>query len=158
MKINHFINNQGFTLIEMMITITLLVFILFIGSSLTRSWIDQSQVNSAINTLQDAISQTKAIAIRNTNNTTMQEASASMCIYDKSIKIVYGICPSLEPSNAIQSFSIASGITIKQGNDPLHCMDFNYVGALVPASSCSTTSTPTLTIGKNNETAEIVIR
>lgn len=158
MKENTYIKHQGFTLIELMITIALLSFILMIGSSLTRSWVDQSQVNSAINTVQDAVSQTKAIAIRNTNNTTMQQASASMCIYDQSIKIVYGICPSLEPSNAIQSFAISSGITIKQGNDPLFCMDFNYVGVLVPASSCTTTSTPTLTIGKNNESAEIVIR
>lgn len=149
---------KGFTLIEMMITIALLGFILMIGSSLTRAWIDQSQVNNAIHTIQDAVSQTKAIAIRNTNNTTLEQAAASLCIYDTSIKIVYGNCPSVEPINAIQSFPLSSDISIKDGNTPLFCMDFNYVGILVPASNCTTTATPTLTIGKNNESAEIIIR
>lgn len=155
---NTYFKIQGFTLIELMITIALLSFILMIGSSLTRAWVDQSQVNSAINTVQDAVSQTKAIAVRNTHNTTMQQASASMCIYDTSIAIVHGSCPSTEPTHPVQSFPISNGIHIKNGSEELFCMDFNYVGVLVPNSTCIDTATPTLTIGKNNEHAEIVIR
>lgn len=167
-KINRFIRSQtGFTLIELMITITVLTILLFIGSSLTRAWIDQSQVNNAISSIQNAISQAKAKAIRNKNNTSFNEAAASVCIYPWQdslepkpktvIKVVYGSCPLDEPDDALQSFEL-SNITIQQGAASLNCLDFNYLGTLVSDSRCSNISNPTLTIGKNNETATIIIR
>lgn len=158
---------NGFTLIELMITITILTILLFVGSSLTRSWIDQSQVNNAISSVQNAIFQAKTKAIRNKNNTTFNEAAASVCIYPWQkpsqpnpktvVKVVHGSCPHDEPEDALQSFEL-SNITIMQGATSLNCLDFNYVGVLISGSTCSNTSNPTLTIGKNNETATIVIR
>ncbi|WP_436913946.1 pilus assembly FimT family protein [Acinetobacter schindleri] len=150
--------HTGFTLIELMITITVLAIILMIGSSLTRSWIDQSQVNNAVSALQEAVTQTKAIAIRNTHNTTLQEASASLCIYGSTIQIIHGSCPSIESNTALQTFSLSEGVSIKENANELRCMDFNYIGVIVPGSTCLTTAPPTLIVGKNNESAEITIR
>lgn len=147
----------GFTLIELMITITLLGVILMMGTSLTRAWIHQSQVNSALKTVQEATTQTKAFALRNTHNTGINEPSASLCLYNSTIKIIYGICPTIEPSDVIQTFELSKGISIKEGTDTFICMEFNYVGVVLPSSTCTHSTNPTLTIGKNNENAEIVI-
>mgnify|MGYP005830621547 CR=1 FL=1 len=81
MKLNHLKKQHpaqsGFTLIELMITITVMTIVLFMGSSLTSAWIDQSQVNNATSSIQSAISQAKALALCNTNNTPLTAAAAS---------------------------------------------------------------------------------
>lgn len=153
-----------------MITITVMTIILFMGSSLTSAWIDQSQVNYATSSIQSAISQAKAIALRNKHNTTLNETAASICLYPwqtstpstppapkTAIKVIYGSCPTSEPSDAIYSISL-SNISVTQGITYFNCLDFNYIGVLTPSSSCSATATPTLTVRKNNETATIIIR
>ncbi|WP_171501070.1 pilus assembly FimT family protein [Acinetobacter wanghuae] len=172
-KRQHIMPQKGLTLIELMITISLITIVLFMGSSLTSAWIDQSQVNNATSSIQNAISQAKAIALRNKNNTTLNETAASVCLYPwqtspppsspnppapkKVIKVIYGSCPISEPSEAIYSV-ILPDINVIQGATYLNCLDFNYIGVLTPSSTCSATANPTLTIGKNNETATIVIR
>lgn len=167
MKLNHLKKQHpaqsGFTLIELMITITVMTIVLFMGSSLTSAWIDQSQVNNATSSIQSAISQAKALALRNTNNTPLTAAAASACLTSTSsqnvIKVVRGECASATAS--VQEMPISNRITIKEdpnSSDQITCISFNSIGVVVPVSGCLTSSNPTLTIGKNNETATIIIR
>ncbi len=154
---------QGFTLIELMLTITVMTIVLFIGSSLTSAWVDQSQVNNATSSIQNAISQAKALALRNTNNTPLTDAAASACLESDAtkniLKVVRGACtPS---TTAVQVMPISNRITIKEDpNSPqqITCISFNSIGVVVPVTGCLASSNPTLTIGKNNESATIVIR
>ena len=80
MKIQHPTTQTGFTLIELMITIALFSILLMLGSSLTRTWVDRSQVNSALTTFKTAVTQAKASALRNTNNQLISNSSVSVCL------------------------------------------------------------------------------
>lgn len=158
------IQQKGLTLIELMITISLITIVLFMGSSLTSAWIDQSQVNNATSSIQNAISQAKALALRNKDNTPLSAAAASVCLTSESsenvIKIVIGECTTA--TSTVQSMPISNRVTIKEdpnSTEQVTCISFNSIGVVIPISPhCLTSSNPTLTIGKNNETATIVIR
>ena len=160
-------NQQGFTLIELMITLTILSILIFIGSGLTRSWVDRSHVNNASQQLKNAIAQAKVAALRNPHSIGLHNTAVSLCLDDitHSINVIRlnhsstSVCSTATPNALLQTFKIAQGINIKQSNSNLICLRFTAAGMLDTSSgsSCSTNTNFTFKVEKNHENADLFV-
>ncbi|WP_159516611.1 prepilin-type N-terminal cleavage/methylation domain-containing protein [Acinetobacter sp. 18QD2AZ41W] len=158
----------GFTLIELMITITVLSILLLIGSALTRSWVDRSQINSGISTLKNTVAQAKTAALRNTNNQPLNHPAVSVCwnALSHTLSVLRLAQNSSDLCNVASAdhtvlfnSSLAQGIVIRQDQTAFQCLAFNAAGVLIaPAgSSCVNSSSLSLKVEKNNENAEFTL-
>lgn len=156
---------QGFTLVELMITIAVLSIILMMGTALTRSWIDRSQVTHAMSAFKSAVNQAQAAALRNTNNQPTNSASVSVCwnANNSTMRIVrvakgsQQVCQDVAENTVLQTISLPKGLAIQQGNIAFQCISFNSAGVVIVAASsnCISDTKSTFKVGKNNETADL---
>lgn len=169
-----FRQQQGFTLIELMITLVILAVLLFMGTNLTRSWVDRSQVDGAMASVKNAVSQAKSAALRNTNNQPTNYAAASVC-YDQTNNTLNVVRAAREANNAclvttedapeqnyiLNRFPLAKGITLKVGNTNFECLSFNSAGVLVSADgvngTCSNQLNLKIDVEKNDEEVQVSI-
>ena len=168
MKISQLLPRQlGFTLIELMITITILAILLVMGSSLTQTWIDRSQVNNTITIVKNTMLQAKVAALRNPYNSLSNTPSVSVCLDSSNIlHIIRANIASTEPcsttsanNSLLQSTPLASGISIKHGTVLFACLSFNSRGMITPNTdpNCSTLTHLDFEVKKNHESADIKI-
>lgn len=160
-------NQQGLTLIELMITVTILSILVFIGSSITNSWVDRSHVNNASQQLKNAVTQAKAAALRNPNNIALQDTAVSLCLNQTQHRIdvirlntaTASVCDTTAPNTLLQSFSLSKGINIKQNNSNFVCLRFTAAGMLntTTGSSCSVDTNFNFKVEKNHENADLFI-
>lgn len=163
-----FSNTQrGITLIELMIVITVLAILLFMGTSLTRSWIDRSQVNSTLNILKNNVQQAKVMALRNPENQALNQAAIHLCL-DETHNSLHIVRPKADTTNecdlsssnnvVLQSTSLATDVFIQHAGSPLECLAFNAAGVLVSTGGhCASQSQLRFKVGKNNESADITL-
>lgn len=167
-------SQHGFTLIELMITITVLAFLLFIGSSLTRAWVDRSQVDNGFSSLKNAIFQARSAALRNTNNQPTSYPAATVC-YDKTVNKInivrsaaYATNPCLvsndnDPSQnyLLQELPLAKDVKLKVSGNDFNCLAFNSAGVIVAAAAssgaCSNQSGLVIRIEKNDENTSYAV-
>ena len=165
---------HGFTLIELMITIAILAILLFVGSSLTRAWVDRGHVDSAISAVKNATFQARAAALRNTNNQPSAFAAASVC-FDRTnqkilvVRAAQFATDSCTPSasNAtdgnyiLQSIPLDINVNLTVNSADFNCLSFNSAGILVNSSystqACSNFPDIKITITKNKEIADVQI-
>ena len=164
----------GFTLIELMITLVVLAILLLLGTNLTRSWIDRSQVDGGMASVKNAVSQAKSAALRNTNNQPTSYAAASVC-FDSNNNTLNVVRAASQANNAclittedapeqnyiLNRFALAKGVTLKVGNADFECLSFNSAGVLVDAvgsnASCSNQLSLKIDIEKNDEKVQVSI-
>ena len=72
-------NSRGFTLIELMITITLFGILLFVGVPLTQSWTNSAYQRDAAGLLKQGLSRAKSIALRNQGKVQDTAPAAILC-------------------------------------------------------------------------------
>lgn len=173
MKINNPNMHMGFTLIELIITIAVLSILLMAGTALTRSWVDRSQVNSALATFKTAVYQAKASALRNTNNQPLNNSAVTVCFdsTNSTLNIIRtavnsnDVCtvPAGSPPSSdnilLRTMPLSKDVFIQQGSTSFECLSFNSAGILVKATgtSCINDVTAAFKVGKNDETAEFKI-
>ena len=155
---------QGFTLVELMITLTILTLVLLMAASLGRSWIDRSQVTNGMVSFQTAVQQAQALALRNSQNQPFNQAAVSVCWNaDQSLlQIIRAaqnstqVCKSTAPNQVLQNITLSKDLAIKYGTQPFQCISFNSAGVLVliAGSGCVNETKSTFKVGKNNETAD----
>lgn len=165
---------RGLTLIELMITISILIFLLFVGSSLTNAWVARSQIDNGISSLKNAVFQARAAALRNTNDQPTSYPAVGVCwdASKKEINIVRAASYSTDAclvavgntpaqNYILQTFALSNGITLTVNNSAFECLAFNSSGILVAATgtsgACSIQSNLEIKIEKNNENAQIKI-
>lgn len=160
MKVLH--NSKGFTLVELMIVISIVGALLLVGSSLTSSWVDGSKVNDATSALKNAVSQARVNALRNSNNKLLSEPTVSVCIEDGSIKIISVgtnatlVCESVT-SSLIQDISIPKSISITQNGSDVKCITFNPAGLVLSFPGCTNNTNDKIIIERNGENSEFNI-
>jgi Tfp pilus assembly protein FimT len=139
----------GFTLVEVLIVIGVIMTLLLVGVPLTTAWIDSSQVNQASATLKSAGAQAKAAALRNTQNKTTGTATASLCFNanNRTLSVVLGTCSS---TTVLRNYALAKGVNIKVGNNNFSCITFDSVGLVITQPNC-VTDTVNFKVKKNNE-------
>lgn len=157
---------DGFTLIELMITIAIVGVLLLSVTGLTRSWVDRSQVNSAKSSLENAILQAKTLGLRNKDNKLFTVPSVTVCIKQdvNAIQVIQvdtnltGLCDTAG-NILLKTYSIAQGISITQNNNSVQCLSFNALGMQIYAagSTCINDFSTNFNIGKNNENVTLSI-
>lgn len=151
----------GFTLIELMIVVSLIGALMVVGSSLTTGWVASAQINNASAAMKNAVYQARIAALRNAGNKNTDQPAASVCIEDGVIKVVAisnimttVVCETAY-NKATQKLSIAKGASITQGGTALSCMTFGPTGLALPFAGCSTDLTNKIKIEKSGESVEI---
>lgn len=154
------LKHDGFTLIELMLTVAIVGVLLLSVASLTSGWVDRSQVYSAKTSLENAILQAKTLGLRNKNNKLSTTPSISVCINNdlNAIQVIQvdanltGLCD-IAGNILLKTYSIAQGISITQNDNSVQCLSFNTLGMQIysAGSTCINDFSTDLNIGKNNE-------
>ena len=140
---------QGFTLIEIMITLTVLAFLLFLGAPLTSAWTDGAQQQTAASLLREGIGRAKAQALRNPGGVRNADEPAAALCYSNQTLVLYRIdrpnsgtasvnCAAT--SNIIWSAALPSKPAVKLSDDnSFSCSAFNNQGLPITAGNTCTT-------------------
>lgn len=160
----------GFSLIELMITLTILAILLFMGQALTRAWIDRAHVNETMNVLQTALSMTKSSALRNSYNQPQQYPAASLC-YDPATSVLSVVrakanttqaCQNTQQTEILRQFKISKGVTVQVNQNHFDCVAFNSSGLFVHAvgqfGNCHHATPLNILIEKHNERVELTLQ
>ena len=135
-------NSRGFTLIEMMITITLFALLLVVGVPLTQSWTNSAYQRDAAGLLRQGISRAKSIALRNQGKVQDTAPAAVLCVSGQSLKLL-----SLTPGQTIDctvttpilwSTPLPAAAALQVANVNLACVAFSNRGFAVSSGSCTT--------------------
>lgn len=78
---------SGFTLIELMVTLTIMVMIMMVALPLTQSWVNSSTVMETKALLQQAYGRTRGLALANQTGNTTGGAAAYMCVTNSKIYV-----------------------------------------------------------------------
>ncbi|QXI27862.1 pilus assembly FimT family protein [Pseudomonas vanderleydeniana] len=144
---------RGFTLIELMITITLLGLILFVGVPLTQSWTNSSYQRDAAGLLKQGISRAKATALRNQGAVQDNAPAAVLCRSGQSLKLFsLNTGQSIDctaTSQPLWSTPIPAVAGIKVAGVDMACVAFSNRGLAVSGSTC-TTGTLQVTAGSES--------
>ncbi|MFY9180498.1 MAG: prepilin-type N-terminal cleavage/methylation domain-containing protein [Venatoribacter sp.] len=153
--------NKGFSLIEIVVVISIIGVLLMMGSSLSSSWVSSSHVGTASAAFKGAVSVARSAGLRNSNNKLTGEAAAGVCVTTTAINVVSfssSAVPVCAAGNTtlIKAIAIPSGVTIKEKalNTSVSCLVFDSTGLLLPASGCLSALNKDLVVEKNNENIE----
>jgi len=131
---------RGYSLIELMIVITIMAVLLAAGIPFTRYWVDGQKQMQARNTLWEAVSQTRALAMRNPGHMAADETAATLQLADHALSIHAARLDATQwsaklPADAAANFADAAG----NAGNALTCVAFNNRGQRLPAAAdCAT--------------------
>lgn len=152
------IREAGLSLIELMITITILAILVVSGTALTGQWSRQTELDKASMALNSAMGLAKATAIRNEFAQTA-DASASQICFDANTKVLEvrkaSATQAASCSNTIVfSYPLSQSIEIKNvDTTSFKCFSFNHFGQVATeiTGNCKKNLTLTLSNGTLNE-------
>jgi prepilin-type N-terminal cleavage/methylation domain-containing protein len=110
-------NSKGFSLVEVMVVVTLIGLFATAASQLGGKWMQQTRLTEAKGIVERAISQAKALAIRNPEQIFTDKATAALCVSDQTIKLKSGAAGDVNCTDAgaeIWSAKLPQGISIKR--------------------------------------------
>lgn len=158
---------HGLTLIELLIVLSIVSILLMKGVGLSMSWVHRSQVNEAITLLKNNVQQAKVLALRNTSNQPLNEATIHLCLNQQENKLYIirpqqgspsNVCNTAHNANTVlKTSTLAHGIYINNNQHTFYCIAFNAAGMPLSTNNTCTTSTLNFEVGKSNEKANIII-
>nr|WP_159373092.1 prepilin-type N-terminal cleavage/methylation domain-containing protein [Acinetobacter lwoffii]AYA01207.1 hypothetical protein ABEDC_3605 [Acinetobacter lwoffii] len=163
------LNERGLSLIELMVTITILAILVVTGTSLTALWSKQAEVDKATMSLKSAMDLAKSTAIRNEFAKSMNYDAASQSMnYDAASQICFDQnkkelsvhkATATEPASCtttiVFSYPLSQTIEIKDADsNNFEYFSFNHFGQALTDITCNCKTNLSLTIsnGSLNET------
>lgn len=153
---------QGATLIELMVMITILGVLAVAGTSLTSLWSKQAELDKAIMSLQSAMNLARSTAIRNEFSQNVDYAASQLCFDQNTRELsvhkatVAGSASC--SSTAVFSYPLNSKIEIKHmDTTTFKCFSFNHFGQVVTeiTGNCKTNLSLVVSNGSLNETKKL---
>lgn len=142
--VNTYCRMQGFTLIELMITVSIVAILAVTGIALTANWSKQTEINQTSMALQSAFQLAKAAAIRNASASEPTAIASQLCLDSTNNKLTVHRASNSAPADCqsptIFEFALHPKIDIQHRNSkPFKCFSFNHYGLMVstPANDCS---------------------
>jgi type IV fimbrial biogenesis protein FimT len=130
---------HGFTLIEMMIVIAIFSITLTFGVSSYRTWVQNSQIRNAAESIQNGIQRARGEAVKCNANVDFTMGAASSW----SVTHV-GACGTLAAGNTLESRSGNEGsknVTVTETPAGATTITFNNLGTVAPNADASATLT-----------------
>ena len=154
------LNERGLSLIELMVTITILAILVVTGTSLTALWSKQAEVDKATMSLKSAMDLAKSTAIRNEFAKSMNYDAASQICFDQNKKeLSVHKATATESASCtttiVFSYPLSQTIEIKDANsNDFKCFSFNHFGQVSTdiTGNCKTNLSLTISNGSLNET------
>ncbi|SFE32730.1 Tfp pilus assembly protein FimT [Dyella marensis] len=135
------------SLIELMVTITLMFVICLVGLPLTKAWVDSAHQREAAGILAEGLGRAKALAMRNPSGIAdPAQPGAFVCLSGNTIAVARP-----DQSTACGKGTLAWSATLPTGSSivlaskaAFHCVAYSARGAAlamdVAAATCTTTS------------------
>ena len=155
---------QGFSLVELMIAISIMTFLLLIGTQLTRTWIDQQHLTMTKSALTNAVMTAKSTALKNNQNLSLNSPAVSLCWESNThqINVVQSLPNTLTlcdiNSNVlIDQIQLPTGISLQDQDSAFKCLAFEATGFISNHTDhlCSTGPNVHLNAKKHHENITI---
>ncbi len=138
----------GFTLVELMVTLAVMAVLAAVGTPFARQWIDSNRQMQARNLMWEAVSQTRALALRNPGQVAGSAPAARLQANQGALQVTWGEADEVYwqgqlPNGAelrltnTEDFSDAQALM--DSGSHLDCVAFGNRGQRLPAATgCST--------------------
>jgi len=152
---------NGFTLIELMITIAIFGILLFIGIPLTKAWSDSASQRDAAGMLKQGISRAKAMALRNPGAALDNAPAAVLCRSGQTLKL-FSIANAqaincASTSNILWAALMPASVSAQASGAEIACVAFSSRGLPVAGGSACTTTSIDVTVGNESELNVLII-
>ncbi len=151
----------GFSLIELMVTLAVMAVLAAAGTPFALSWIDSNRQMQARNVMWEAVSQTRALALRNPGQVSGGAASARLERDGRTLQVLTPddtvLWTAQLPANATVKQTDAAGFSdaaaLQDAGGELACVAFGNRGQRLPAAAgCTSAATGfRLGIGMNDQ-------
>nr|WP_228724053.1 prepilin-type N-terminal cleavage/methylation domain-containing protein [Psychrobacter sp.]QJS05949.1 pre-pilin like leader sequence [Psychrobacter sp.] len=153
-------NENGVSLIELMITITILSILVLAGTSLTGLWSKQAELDKATISLKSGVSLARSIAIRNEFPHQTAYMASQICFNRINNELSVHKATATESASCSTpvafKYPLSQTIEIKNNNIDFLCFSFNHLGQVSnDIGSCETNLSLTISNGSLNETLNL---
>lgn len=131
-------NLKGFSLIELMITVTVMGLLLFMGASLSTGWTDSAHQQQAKSLVEEGISRARSVALRNPDAVQEGAPAIGLCLNNQILSIVRQSSSNLDctstSSTLLWSTILPNDIIIKEASNSNRflCLGMDSRGLLLP--------------------------
>lgn len=143
--------NQGFTLVELMVTLAVFGILLFMGVPLTRAWVDSSYQREAAGQLQQGLSRARATALRNQGGVIDAGPAAVLCRSGQTLNLFSvakgGAINCSASSGALWTSSLPGSPTLTASGSTVTCVAYNSRGLPVEGGSSCAVNTIAVVVG-----------
>lgn len=159
---------KGFTLVEVMVVVTLVAILCVAGSPFTRAWTTNSEIVTAKGVLSQAVSRAKSLAMRNQLGIDTGQSAAAICLdSNKKLEVRYASVTGTSNVNCNVNVgtvnwksSVSTNITLKNSSNTLSCLCFDSKGqpnnTASGCTSCASSTTITISAsGVEDETISL---
>ncbi|SDW62282.1 MULTISPECIES: Tfp pilus assembly protein FimT/FimU [Pseudomonas] len=142
----------GFTLVEVMISLAVMLILLMAAIPMTISWSNSAKQRDAAGLLQQGLSRAKALALRNPGAVGAGMPSAALCLSGGTLSVlrlardVTFSCTPEADEDVQWSAVIPSAASITIGGEDFQCLALDNRGLPVTVSGCVETSTGTFNV------------
>lgn len=150
---------QGVTLIELMVTITILGILVVVGTSLTSLWSKQAELDKALMSMQSAVSLARSTALRNEFSQNNDYVASQLCfdLDSKEISVHKATSSSSASCSSTVVFNYPLNLNIEINNIDttiFKCFAFNNFGQIATevTGNCKKNLSLVISNGSLNET------
>jgi type IV pilus assembly protein PilA len=148
---------RGFTLIEVMVTLAVMLILLMAAIPMSISWSNSAKQRDAAGLLQQGLSRAKALALRNPGAVAAGQPSVALCLGGDTLSLLRlerDAAFSCTPAGAADlqwSALVPSSASIRIGGADFKCLALDNRGLPVPVSDCVAGSTGTFNVVVGSE-------
>lgn len=140
--------HKGFTLIEILVTLAILVLLLLLVDPFTISWSHEASVLEAKSKISQTFLMAKSYSLRNPQAVTQGNVAASIVRNNDIIFVCTGAIALCNDSSALYKAILPNSIIIKNGNNTFVSTTFNNRGIVIDQDN----AIYTISKGEVNET------
>ncbi|CAD5108228.1 pilus assembly FimT family protein [Zestomonas carbonaria] len=146
--------HAGFSLVELMIVVTLLGVLLMVAAPFTAAWSDSAQVRDAEGLLNQGIGRAKAAALRNRHGMIDDQPSALLCLDGDKMLSLHEAAGTGSPASCDAprqwSAQLPQRVAVQSGGSDFACLGFDARAMPIDLGGCADNQTLALSAGSEH--------